>query len=830
MKKDVWIKFLNIIFSVAAFLGLTVGTVMLFYNIYHSVHTTAKNNVTSLYEKSVLFLSSYNGMYSYTQQEIEGVEEVFMKNGISYSAEFLDTKTHECKENVQNFYEYLKEKMKIFTSYDAVILGDDMALKFALKHQDELFANIPLVFLGVNDISLAKQAASNPYVTGITEQIPFEELMTLAKVSFPGCRKMYVLVDNLISTGGNRKQFENIMHAYEDEYEFKMIDLEGLSFNEFCLDLSLIKADSIILNLGSYCDYDGKIYTPYQMIKEVQKYSSAPIITVFNISDSKGVLGGVSSDHRESGRIAAQMVADILHNNVEPSSLSVKESVPGNIVVDWDTLNYYGLSGRKIARALPGNTFFVNRPKSFMALYSHIIIPCFFIIASCMLLVMVLVIYSFKLRKARNVLRIMVSHDTLTGLPNREVGLTAIKGQVVKNKVFSIVSIDMDNFQHVNDFYSQEFGNSVLQELAKRFLRLRQFVNGLDVYRFGGDEFFLIVRNEILVDGCETLNLIQNAVEDVFKYKDKEIKVKGSIGVVTSSENLHTSEEYVKASDIARSEAKKNAKGTITFYDSKLSKAVSSRHDILEELKRACEEDGFKVVYQPQVETATKTIIGYEALLRLKSGRYSPGEFIPVAEEDIDLMKRIGRIVTQKVIDAMASWKKSGMELLKVSINYSVSQMHDTSYVSWLKKIMEENGIPSELICIEITESMLLEDREHASEVFEEFTSLGVRLALDDFGTGYSSFNYLTFIPVKYVKLDKSVVDTYLKQGEFHVVKNLISFVHGLNKSVIIEGIEEKWQVDKISEIDGDIIQGYYYGKPLEFGDIQKLKKWNLVD
>ena len=164
----------------------------------------------------------------------------------------------------------------------------------------------------------------------------------------------------------------------------------------------------------------------------------------------------------------------------------------------------------------------------------------------------------------------------------------------------------------------------------------------------------------------------------------------------------------------------------------------------------------------------------------------------------------------------MAEWRNKGLKLHKVSINFSAAQISDYGYVDYLSDLLKTYKISPALICIEITESLFLGNRKQATELFEQFKKLGVKLALDDFGTGYSSLSYLAYLPVDIVKIDKSLVDNYLMIPEKSTfVENIVNLVHSLNMKLVVEGIENRWQYDKIKNFGGDYIQGYYFSKPI---------------
>ena len=180
---------------------------------------------------------------------------------------------------------------------------------------------------------------------------------------------------------------------------------------------------------------------------------------------------------------------------------------------------------------------------------------------------------------------------------------------------------------------------------------------------------------------------------------------------------------------------------------------------------------------------------------------------------------RIGRITTELAIKQLSEWKNGGKTLHPVSINFSSNQLNDHGYVDFLASLLEKYGVPAELVEIEITEGMFLEKSALADGLFKRFKELGIRILMDDFGTGYSSLGYLTYIPVDVIKLDKSLVDAYLVDGKDSFIKNIITLMHDLGKEMIIEGVEEKWQFERLREFGADTIQGYYFSKPIPAAD-----------
>ena len=280
------------------------------------------------------------------------------------------------------------------------------------------------------------------------------------------------------------------------------------------------------------------------------------------------------------------------------------------------------------------------------------------------------------------------------------------------------------------------------------------------------------------------------------------------------SDEITAPDQHIINAEGAMYEAKVRGKNGLVIYDDDMKKKAQEEIVIKEKLQHAFDNDGFFMLYQPQIDSQTKKVSGYEALVRMKEPGIYPGQFIPVAERS-GWIWRIGRITTELVIKQLAAWRDEGKELHPVSVNYSSNQLNDHGYVGFVEDLLKKYDIPPNLLEIEITEGLFLEKSALADEIFRRFKDLGIRLLMDDFGTGYSSLGYLTYIPVDVIKLDKSLVDTYLVDGKDSFIKNIIHLMHDLDKEMIIEGVEEEWQFNRLREFGADTIQGYFFSKPI---------------
>ena len=357
-------------------------------------------------------------------------------------------------------------------------------------------------------------------------------------------------------------------------------------------------------------------------------------------------------------------------------------------------------------------------------------------------------------------------------------------------------------------------GDEVICEVAQRLGNIPCTM----LAHVGGDEF-LLTFDHPLSPGSSELKLVSQVFDTPISWHESLLSITASMGVVGNIAPGENNNRIRHASLAVRTAKEQSGKHAICFYEKWMSEAFRRNNEITSELRHAIDNDGVLVVYQPQIDTSTHTIYGYEALARLTSGSYSPGEFIPIAEKS-GMIIELSRVITRIVVAQQREWLDQGLVPRVVSLNYSTVQLNDTQYCSYLRDLLETFHVPASLIKVEITESMMLGDRVAAEELVTTLTDMGVSLALDDFGTGFSSFDRLTFDAVGFVKLDKTFVDSFLASDTETVTRNLVQLIHDLGKRVVMEGVETRDQMYACVRLGCDFIQGYYYSKPMAPADV----------
>ncbi len=409
-------------------------------------------------------------------------------------------------------------------------------------------------------------------------------------------------------------------------------------------------------------------------------------------------------------------------------------------------------------------------------------------------------------------LKYQTEHDALLDILNRSAVTKILNRQLTPQTTYSILLADIDGFKGLNETYGYAETDRMLKFLG---VKLKMFAAKYKILlaRYGGDEFLLAAKGVHFDESHTVIRELMHLFTEPIPVGEEKIRISVCVGISNSDGETEPTQHIINAEN-AVLVAKTRKRNTAFVYSHELKKQALEEAEIKNILSDAFENDGFYMVFQPQINAQTKKVCGYEALVRMKAPGMYPSKFIPVAEKN-GWIWRIGRITTELTIRQLAAWKDAGYELHPVSINFSSTQLSDTGYMDYLENLLERYGVPSNLIEVEITEGVFLNKSTQADELFKRLRALGIRLLMDDFGTGYSSLAYLTYIPVDVIKLDKSLVDTYLVDGKDSFIKNVIRLVHDLEKEMLIEGVEEKWQYDRLCDFHADTIQGYYFSKPL---------------
>lgn len=411
-------------------------------------------------------------------------------------------------------------------------------------------------------------------------------------------------------------------------------------------------------------------------------------------------------------------------------------------------------------------------------------------------------------------------YDPLTGLENRRLYLERLNQELKKirrgRESLAVLFVDIDGFKKVNDTLGHDIGDILLAEIARR---LKACVRDQDsIARIGGDEFTVLLPNVKGIDGASTAaKKILEALGQPIELKEHHINVSASIGISLAPQDGFNRQSLMRNADIAMYKAKETGRNNYQFFTKELNDKALRHHTIENLLHQALKNNEFELYYQPIVDMQTQSTLSVEALIRWHSpseGQVPTNEFIAIAEQS-SVINHIGDWVIEQACQHIAIINEKRSQPIRVMVNISTKQLHDTNIVKTFRRCIEQYKINADHMGLEITENVLIEDSENAIMVLGKLKDLGLHLAIDDFGTGYSSLSYLTQLPLDTLKIDRSfvnecTVDMQVKE----ITSAIIAMAKKLNLCVVAEGIETNEQLLFLQANGCSMAQGYYFCKP----------------
>ncbi|OQY97968.1 MAG: hypothetical protein B6D35_13880 [Candidatus Brocadia sp. UTAMX2] len=427
-------------------------------------------------------------------------------------------------------------------------------------------------------------------------------------------------------------------------------------------------------------------------------------------------------------------------------------------------------------------------------------------------------------------------HDSLTGLPNRKLFMNHLEkvlesARTNKDFLFAVLFLDIDRFKVINDSLGHATGDKLLISIAER---LKECLRHNDIVaRFGGDEFVILL-NDIKESSCAKViaEKILKRLKDPFCLNGHSVFTGTSIGIVLSEEYYDRPEDILRDADTVMYRAKMNGRSNYAMFDKEMHAHAVKALQMEADLQRAIVNNEFKMYYQPIVSLADGNIIGVESLIRWEhpqDGLVFPAEFIPLAEET-GMIEPIGRWVIKEALSQNKVWHDAGYANTSLSVNVSARQFRSHDLPQIIRKILEETGMNSRVLDLEITESTVMEDMDRSIKTLEELCGMGIKIILDDFGTGFSAINNLRFLPVSGIKIDLSLMkDVASSPGAATIAKAIINMAHGLNKKVVAEGVETEAQLEFLRSHNCDMAQGYLFGMPMPANELIKVLGKNTM-
>jgi diguanylate cyclase (GGDEF)-like protein/PAS domain S-box-containing protein len=424
-------------------------------------------------------------------------------------------------------------------------------------------------------------------------------------------------------------------------------------------------------------------------------------------------------------------------------------------------------------------------------------------------------------RQAQDKLNHLAYHDALTDLPNQVLFKDRLKQAIAlsrrSDQMQAVLLLNLDRFKTINDSLGYTAGDRLLQSVAQR---LGSCVRESDtVARFGGDEFaVLLTQIPRAQDAANVASAIKSALDQAFLFEDQEIFVSSSIGISLYPHDGRDTGGLLKNAGAALDRAKSLGGNVYQFYTAGGTTRALKQLVLENNLRPGLERAEFFVQYQPQVDIRGFHLVGMEALVRWQHpslGLLYPNEFIPLAEES-GLIIALGDWVMRTACAQNKAWQDAGLTPLRLSVNFSARQFQQATFIADVAHILKETNLDPRWLELELTESSIMKDPEVAIEKLHELKLMGIKVAIDDFGTGYSSLNYLKRFPIDTLKIDKTFVSDVCKDPhDTAIVRAIINLGHALDLTVIAEGVETKEQLQYLSALECDVVQGFLFSKAL---------------
>lgn len=417
----------------------------------------------------------------------------------------------------------------------------------------------------------------------------------------------------------------------------------------------------------------------------------------------------------------------------------------------------------------------------------------------------------------------MAYHDSLTDLPNRAAFLQALSQMIEACKdtaeEFAVLSLDLDRLKEINDVFGHEVGDKLLIEVSRRF---ETAVQGGVVARLSGDEFGLIIDGVQPDAALELANRLLETMRDEIVIEGRSLRIGLTTGISIFPRNGSTAAELLANADAALFRAKAKSRGSVSVFAPEMDRQVRDRRALHQDLSTAIRNGELSLHYQPQARARHKIgsdhVLGFEALARWVHpvrGFVPPGDFIPLAEES-GLIVEMGEWILREACREAAAWPKD----LQISVNLSPAQFMHGDLVGLVHSILIETGLAPGRLELEITEGVLIEDFDRGLSLLRRLKALGVRIAMDDFGSGYSSLTYLQSFPFDKIKIDRAFVMNLGRNTQSAaIIRAMIGLGHGLNISIVAEGVETQEQLSFLADEACDQVQGYFLGKPAPIAD-----------
>jgi len=434
--------------------------------------------------------------------------------------------------------------------------------------------------------------------------------------------------------------------------------------------------------------------------------------------------------------------------------------------------------------------------------------------------------YAIERKRSEERLSFLTTYDSLTEIPNRRYFQDQLERATTRarrdKKKIGILFFNLDRFKSVNDSLGHQAGDTLLRLVVER---MKQRIRGGDLLaRLGGDEFAIMLED---IDGPLALETAAKNILAQFKapfdISSRQVSITASVGVTLYPNDTNNPLTLLNNAGMAMYRAKNHGRNTFKFFTQKLHESILQYHQLENDIRQALENDEFMLMYQPQIALSDGKVHALESLIRWnhpKRGLLQPADFIQVAEESGYIVP-IGLWVLERACRQLREWHEQRLPLFRLSVNITPANLYQPSFPQQVIDILKRHNIPADFIELEVTEGSLMQNTARVQDALRQLKTIGVRLAIDDFGTGHSCLSYLHQFPIDVLKIDRSFVTDLGRSEHGTAICGLVlSMARTLNMEVVAEGVENEMQLNYLKRHGCDLVQGFYYSRPLAPEDL----------
>lgn len=804
--------------------------------------------------KKILVIHSYHKGLPWTDEFQRGIEENLIHENIEIMTEYMDSYRYYDNTHFKKFNDYLNNKY-MGDDIAVVAVVDNFAYDFMQSYWKNLFKDVPIIFGGVNYFS--ESELINPNTTGIAQNDSQKEMIELILSLHPKTKTILIAGANSSTAIADAKAITE-----QGELGFGHITFNSIladTFEELIEQIDTYKEDAVIIATGTIKDERGNFLDHATYSKKLIEETGLPVYAMAKTYIDDGAIGGLAVDPYIHGQMLADYINQLLQGK-DIAELPIIERPVVGYVFDDHRLKEYGIEKNQ----LPQGSIILNGPSNFFTIDKNYAIFIVSIIILTTLLMFVFMILNIREKRAKKIIietkgklreknleleannqfliqskeelkiqyeelekknahiEFLAYYDAITHLMKWDKLLETLTQLYHSDPSINmcVFDVDISNLKTINDTYGHEVGNIVLKTIAQSLSN--HYESSEYLLASHHSEFIIVYLKKLSEEEAlkKGHRLVETALNPI-KIGNREIDLQVSVGIALYPEHGSKPSHILKNANIAMMEAIKNGINNACLYEDEFYDNILNHIELEKQLKKALAFNEFELFYQPQIDTKSCHIIGFEALIRWhhpEGHLVYPGRFIGIAEET-GLINALGNWVILTACKQIKLWEDQGYDYT-LSINVSARQLIGTDLYKVVKNAIETYNIHPEHLEIEITETVMMQDIDRNAKLIEKLRALKVGIALDDFGTGYSSMSYIKSLPITKIKIDKSFIDHIEDHAQREIIKSIISLGQALNFIINIEGVERKEQFKILQHYKADEVQGFLFSKALPIQEL----------